>query len=198
MEKKPGIQLIVGLGNPGLQYEKTRHNVGFWVIDEVASKYDIHLKREAKFKGLLGEANIFESTCKFLMPTTFMNLSGESVLRVANFFKIPVDSILVVHDELDFLPGIVRLKEGGGASGHNGVQNIIDNLGDNNFWRMRIGIGKPIIKEDMVNYVTTSPSKVDTQQIHLAINKAVEVIPDLVLGNFAQAMQELHYEDKKH
>lgn len=126
------------------------------------------------------------------MPTTFMNLSGEAVRRAASFYKIPVEAILIIHDELDFPPGIARLKKGGGANSHNGVQNIIDQLGDNNFWRLRIGIGKPLLKENMANYVISSPDRLESEQIHAAINRAVEITPDLVLGNFAKAVRVLH------
>ena len=192
MEVETEIRLIVGLGNPGPQYEKTRHNVGFWLVNALAEKHSGNFKNEPKFKGFLGVITILDHECKLFMPMTFMNLSGEAVRKIASFYKIPAEAILVIHDELDFLPGDVRLKKGGGANSHNGVQNIIDQLGSNNFWRLRIGIGKPSFKEDMANYVTSSPNKSETKQIHGAIDQAVEIIPDLVLGNFAQAMQTLH------
>ncbi|CAL7959854.1 peptidyl-tRNA hydrolase [Gammaproteobacteria bacterium] len=186
------MRLVVGLGNPGSQYEKTRHNVGFWLVNALAEKCNDSFKHEPKLKGLLSTVNISKHECKLFMPMTFMNLSGEAVRKIVSFYKIPIESILVIHDELDFLPGVVRLKKGGGANGHNGVQNIIDHLGSNNFWRLRIGIGKPSFKEDMVNYVTSSPNKSETKQIHNAIDQAIKIIPDLILGNFAKAMQDLH------
>jgi len=186
------MRLVVGLGNPGSQYEKTRHNVGFWLVNALAEKYSCSFKHEPKFKGLLSTVDISKHECKLFMPMTFMNLSGEAVRKIVIFYKIPVESILVIHDELDFLPGVMRLKKGGGANGHNGVQNIIDHLNNNNFWRLRIGIGKPSFKEDMVNYVTSSPNKSETKQIHNAIDQAIEIIPNLILGNFAKAMQDLH------
>ena len=192
MEAETEIRLIVGLGNPGSQYEKTRHNVGFWLMNILAGKYSGNFKNEPKFKGFLGVITILGHECKLFMPMTFMNLSGEAVRKIASFYKIPAEAILVIHDELDFLPGVVRLKKGGGANSHNGVQNIIDQLGSNNFWRLRIGIGKPSFKEDMANYVTSSPNKSETKQIRSAIDQAVEVIPDLVLGIFAKATQTLH------
>lgn len=192
MEAETKIKLVVGLGNPGPQYEKTRHNVGFWLVNTLAEKYSGSFKHEPKFKGLLSTVDIAKHECKLFMPMTFMNLSGEAVRKVVSFYKIPIELILVIHDELDFLPGIIRLKKGGGANSHNGVQNIIDHLGNNNFWRLRIGIGKPSFKGDMVNYVTSSPNRSENLQIHDAINQAIEIVPNLILGNFTQAMQILH------
>ncbi len=192
MEAGNKIFLVVGLGNPGSQYEKTRHNVGFWLVNALALKYSANVKHDSKFKGFIGAINISDHECKLLMPMTFMNLSGEAVCKVANFYKIPPEAILVIHDELDFLPGDVRIKKGGGANSHNGVQNIIDLLGSNSFLRMRIGIGKPSFKLDMAGYVTSLPSKSETKQIYDAIDRAIEVIPDLVLGDFAKAVQVLH------
>ena len=192
MEAETEIKLVVGLGNPGPQYENTRHNIGFWLLNVLAEKYNGNFKYETKFKGSVATITIADHECKLLMPTTFMNLSGESVRRFVSFYKIPTESILVVHDELDFIPGAVRLKKGGGANSHNGIQNIIDQLGDNNFWRIRLGIGKPSIKTDMADYVTSAPNKSEARQIRNAIDQAVEIIPDLISGNFAQAMQVLH------
>jgi PTH1 family peptidyl-tRNA hydrolase len=162
------------------------------LLNVLAEKHNGNFKYEAKFKGSFATITIADHECKLLMPTTFMNLSGESVRRFVSFYKIPTESILVVHDELDFIPGAVRLKKGGGANSHNGVQNIIDQLGDNNFWRLRLGIGKPSVKTDMADYVTSAPNKSEARQIRNAIDQAVEIIPDLISGNFAQAMQVLH------
>ena len=187
-----GIKLIIGLGNPGLQYENTRHNVGFWLVKKLAEKYHSTFKLESKFKGFLSSVNIVNHKCELLLPETFMNLSGDAVGRIVRFYKIASESVLVIHDELDFLPGVVRLKKGGGANSHNGVQNIIDQLGDNNFWRMRIGIGKPKHKEDVSNYVLCSPGKYEAKQIHEAIDRALVIIPELISGNFEKAMLEMH------
>ena len=186
------IKLVIGLGNPGTQYEKTRHNVGFWLIELLAREYNVVLREELKFKGLYSKARILNTECMLLMPVTFMNLSGEAVYKISNFYKIQAEEILVVHDELDFIPGIVRLKQGGGANGHNGVQHIINQLGNNNFWRLRIGIGKPTFKADISTYVLAVPDKLVTQQIHNTIKQAVAIIPALILGNFGKAMQILH------
>lgn len=186
-----GIKLIVGLGNPGAQYEKTRHNVGFWLLNNLAKKYNAEFKNENKFKGLFSNATIGNHDCKLLMPNTFMNLSGEAVQKLAHFYKILPEEILVVHDELDFIPGVARLKQGGGANGHNGILSIASNL-NNNFWRLRIGIGKPIIKDNMSGFVLSMPNKLEITQINEAIDKAIDIIPELILGNYAKAIQELH------
>lgn len=187
-----GIKLIVGLGNPGPQYVNTRHNVGAWFVDALVAQFDGVLKFEAKFKGFCGVVSIANQECKLLVPTTFMNLSGQAVLSVAHFYKIPPESILVVHDELDFLPGIIRLKKGGGAGGHNGVQNIINCLNSKDFLRLRIGIGKPANKDAMLDYVLKSPDKTTKQIILHAIENALSIMPDLITGNIEKAMQELH------
>lgn len=192
MKSETGIKLIVGLGNPGPQYEKTRHNVGFWLVQALAKNHYGQFKSEIKFKGLYSCISIVGHECKLLLPTTFMNLSGEAVRKISNFYKIPTETILVVHDELDFPPGIIRLKPHGGANSHNGIQNIIDHLGSNIFWRIRIGIGKPPIKEDSINYVLHSPSKNEAAQIDTAITHAIEIIPELIIGNFDKAVQILH------
>jgi len=186
-----GIKLIVGLGNPGAQYEKTRHNVGFWLLNNLAEKYHTEFKNENKFKGLFSNITIDNHDCKLLMPATFMNLSGEAVQKLAHFYKILPEQVLVVHDELDFAPGVARLKQGGGANGHNGIHSIANNL-NNNFWRLRIGIGKPIIKDNMAGFVLSIPSKLEIIQINEAIDKAINIIPELISGHFAKAVQELH------
>lgn len=190
-----GIQLIVGLGNPGLQYQKTRHNVGFWLVDKLAAENQAVFRLEKKFQGYLGELFLKDSSnlsCRLLLPNTFMNLSGQSVNKVAKFYKIPNESILVVHDELAFLPGVVRLKEKGSANGHNGVQNIIDNLNSSHFWRMRIGIGKPQHFAQTHHYVLSAPKHQEIAQIEEGIQQALLVFPLLIKGSFNQAVMELH------
>jgi peptidyl-tRNA hydrolase, PTH1 family len=187
-----GITLIVGLGNPGPQYDNNRHNVGFWLVKSLAAQYHSKLSLETKFKGFTGSIDIIGHKCCLLLPETFMNLSGEAVSRIVKFYKLTIDSILVVHDELDFLPGVVRLKKGGGANGHNGVQNIIDQLGDNNFWRMRIGIGKSEYKDNTSGYVLSAPSQAELEEIKNSILSGVTVIPKLILGDFSSVMTELH------
>lgn len=192
-----GIKLIVGLGNPGPQYTNTRHNVGVWLVEALAQQFTACLKLESKFKGYFASITIAAHECKLLIPTTFMNLSGQAVLAVAHFYKIPPEAILVVHDELDFAPGVVRLKKGGGANGHNGVQNIIDCLNSRDFLRLRIGIGKPINKEVMADYVLHSPSKTEVQLIGDTVERSLPIFADLVAGNIEKAMQELHTHNEK-
>ncbi len=191
MSTAAGINLIVGLGNPGPHYENTRHNLGFLFLQTLLNHYQTTVKHEAKFKAFISTITIANQECKILMPTTFMNLSGIAVRNFANFYKIPPNSMLVVHDELDFVPGIIRLKQGGGANGHNGIQNIIEQLGDNNFWRLRIGIGKPLIKETITNYVLQPPLKTEMPPILQAIHHTITAIPDLINGNFNKATQQL-------
>jgi peptidyl-tRNA hydrolase, PTH1 family len=186
------IKIIVGLGNPGPQYENTRHNVGVWLVHALAAQYKAIWKLDPKFKGYITTVRVFDEDCKLLLPTTFMNNSGDAVLACVVYYKILPEEILIVHDELDFLPGVIRLKLDGGANGHNGVQNIIDRLKVNNFYRMRIGIGKAFDKMSSKDYVLTKPSKQEKTAISCAINAALVVMPDVIKGNMAKAMQELH------
>ena len=186
------LHLIVGLGNPGSQYANTRHNVGAWFVDALRAKYDGIFKTESKFKGSICSINVADHECKLLIPNTFMNLSGQSVRAVANFYKIPTEAILVAHDELDFLPGTVRFKHGGSAGGHNGVQDIINQLGAQNFYRLRFGIGKPEHREMMADYVLHAPSKTELNLIDEAITKTIALSSEMIFGNFPKVMQELH------
>jgi peptidyl-tRNA hydrolase, PTH1 family len=187
-----GITLIVGLGNPGPQYENTRHNAGFWLVRLLSDKHQGFFKQESKFKGLVSNVEIEKQKCILLLPQTFMNLSGEAVSQIVNFYKLSVDSLLVVHDELDFPPGVVRLKKGGGANGHNGVENIINRLGTDSFWRLRIGIGKAEYRDNTTSYVISSPSQPEFLIINEAIDQAISYIPKLVLGDFQGVMSQLH------
>ncbi len=183
-----GIKLIVGLGNPGVDYAKTRHNVGMWFVDAIAAEFDETFKKEAKFFGFFRKT----STYCLLIPTTFMNDSGKAVAAVAKFYKISPTEILVVHDELDFPVGQVRLKSGGGHGGHNGLRDIIQHLGSNNFYRLRIGIDHPGHKDRVTPYVLSAPNKKDREEIMLSINLALRLIPDLIAGKFQKVMRELH------
>lgn len=190
-ENNAPIQLIVGLGNPGTQYEETRHNAGAWLVNEIAEQYHADLRFEAKFQGFCGSFQIEHSACKLLIPTTFMNCSGRAVQAVVNFYKIPITSILVAHDELDFLPGIARLKFGGGHNGQKGMQDIISSLGNEGFYRLRIGIGRPK-HHDLAGYVLTKPSRDEQIEIKRALQQAIVVLPDLLTGQVQKAMQSLH------
>ena len=192
MKQASRTQLIVGLGNPGPQYKKTRHNVGFWFLQNLATKYNGLFKKETKFKGLFCDIDIDGHECKLLMPQTYMNLSGEAVQKVVHFYKIPIQNILIVHDELDFPTGVIRLKSGGSSNKHNGLQNIIDNLNSNMFWRLRIGIDKPADKIDTTHYVVSAPKKGDRIQIETALLAAIDIAPLLVAGETAKAVEYLH------
>ncbi len=186
------IKLIVGLGNPGPQYVNTRHNAGFWFVDSLAEQCDVKLQAKSKFNGLFAKISVNNHDCWLLEPMTYMNLSGKSVIAMTKFQNIAPEEILVVHDELDFAPGTIKLKQGGGHGGHNGLRSIFDYLGSKDFYRLRIGIGHPGDKNAVTDYVTHKPSKTDAEQIMHAIQSGLEVVPDLVSGNIEQAMHSLH------
>lgn len=189
------VRLIVGLGNPGNEYAETRHNAGVWYIDELLKRYPspTPLQGDNKFKGLTGQTTIGSRTVRLLVPTTFMNLSGQSVAALANFYKIPVESILVAHDELDIDPGTLRLKTGGGHGGHNGLRDIISQLGNNkDFGRLRIGIGHPGNAKQVSNFVLKKPPASELALIEQAIAEAVAESEDIVNGNWQIVMNKLH------
>ena len=182
------IKLIVGLRNPGEKYAKTRHNAGAWVMENMNLQWLLK-------KDFLGEVADFTlSGCKALglMPLTYMNLSGQSVGAVARFFRYQPEEILVIHDELDLSPGAIRLKKGGGHGGHNGLQDIIRHLGSADFYRLRIGIGHPGDKKEVSNYVLHTPSIGEKKLIEEAIYKLLTLMPDILQGNMAFVMNELH------
>ncbi len=180
------IQLIVGLGNPGDKYTQTRHNAGFWYIDAIAPN---PMLLESKFYGHVAKLNGGQWLLK---PNTFMNASGKAVAAICNFYKIPADAVLVVHDELDLPPGTAKLKKGGGHGGHNGLKDINAALGTPEYWRLRIGIGHPGEKSEVVNYVLNAPSKTEFQLIAETINQSVTVLTELISGDFEKAMLKLH------
>ena len=186
------IGLIVGLGNPGAEYADTRHNAGFWWVDTLAQASGTRWSREAKFHGMAGRAG----ECWLLKPTTFMNRSGQALAALAQFYKLTPEQILVVHDELDLPPGVARLKQGGGHGGHNGLRDIIERLGSKDFWRLRLGIGHPGDKNQVVDYVLQRPSKDDHVVIMTAITQSLGVLPLIASGEMQRAMHELH-SDKK-
>ncbi len=185
------VQLIVGLGNPGNQYDRTRHNAGFWFVDEVAHQYGEVFRPETKFLGEVAKIQIDGSSVWLLKPATFMNRSGQSVLALAQFYKIPVESILIVHDELDLPAGTARLKVGGGHGGHNGLRDTIAVMGKS-FVRLRLGIDHPGHRNLVVDYVLKPPSKSERVLIDEAIEDAIQVLPDVISGNLQSAMQRLH------
>ena len=191
----PRIEMIVGLGNPGDNYEQTRHNAGFWFVQALARSGGGVFRSEAKFHGhvckIAFSGHDGDRDCWLLKPATFMNRSGIAVATLAVFYKIPVESILVVHDELDLPPGVARLKQSGGHGGHNGLRDIIAQLGAN-FMRLRIGIGHPGDRDAVVDYVLQRPPVIDRQQIEAGIDAALKVMPDVVSGEMQRAMHSLH------
>lgn len=187
------IRMIVGLCNPGSEYEATRHNAGAEFVDELLRQYGGQLSPETKFYGEAGRITVDGKDIRLLKPTTFMNRSGQSVSAMAKFFKIEPEEILVAHDELDMDPGTAKLKIGGGHGGHNGLRDIIKALGNNNnFARLRIGIGHPGSAKEVANYVLKRPSGSDKQAIDDAIYQASKVLPTAAKGQWNDAMKELH------
>ncbi len=186
------IRLIVGLGNPGPEYTHTRHNAGTWFIDELARSYNTSLSSESKFFGLTGRISITGKDIRLLVPTTFMNKSGQAVAAMANFYRIPIESILVAFDELDLDPGIVKYKVGGSSS-QNGVRDIVSRMGNNkDFLRLRIGIGHPGHKSRVTGHVLGKPSTNDKQVIDDAIDEAVRCTPILLQEGIKAAQNRLH------
>ncbi|OIR05597.1 peptidyl-tRNA hydrolase [mine drainage metagenome] len=186
------IKLIVGLGNPGREYEATRHNAGFWWVDELARMHGANFKSDNKFHGLVARATVHGHETSLLKPQTFMNVSGRAVVALALFYKILPDQILVVHDELDLPPGSAKLKLGGGHGGHNGLKDIIAHLGTKDFWRLRIGIGHPGERSEVVNYVLNAPRKEEQVLIDEALKRALDVAAPVIEGKMEAAMLKLH------
>lgn len=186
------IKMIVGLGNPGSEYEQTRHNAGFWFIDELAWQYKATLKEEKKFFGLVARISISGSDLWLLKPATFMNRSGQAVAALAQFYKIRPEEILVVHDELDIPCGRIKFKLGGGNGGHNGLKDIQARLGTPDFYRLRLGIDHPGDRNLVVGYVLNKPSPEHRQQIDGAINKSLKAVPMLLAGEWEEAVRFLH------
>jgi len=185
------IKLIVGLGNPGPQYESTRHNAGFWWVDQVCAETGSKLNLEAKFFGHAGKLN-GATEIWLLKPTTFMNASGRAVGAIAKFYKITPEQILVIHDELDLPPGTTKLKKGGGHGGHNGLKDIAAQLGTPDFWRLRIGIGHPGEKSQVANFVLHAPTRDEQTAIEQNIDQSTTLLPLLLQGKFEEAMLKLH------
>ncbi|MFL2840515.1 MAG: aminoacyl-tRNA hydrolase [Pseudohongiellaceae bacterium] len=186
------IKLIVGLGNPGQQYRSTRHNAGAMFLESLCDNYKGELKAETKFFGLSGRISINGKDIRLLFPSTFVNKSGQSVAAILNYFKIDPLEVLVAYDELDLPVGTTRLKKGGGHGGHNGIRDIIKTIGNQNFNRLRIGIGHPGEARKVSNYVLSEPSKGDADQIQADIDKSISILPLLVKGKFQDAMLKLH------
>ncbi len=186
------LKLLVGLGNPTAQYEKTRHNAGFWFLDEAAAKYGQTLHQDQKFHGLVGKLDLNGTVVHLLKPMTFMNRSGQSVGALTQYFKIDPSEILVVHDELDLPPGVARLKRGGGHGGHNGLRDIISHLGSSDFYRLRLGIGHPGDRAAVMDYVLGVPSHTEMELLQGAVARALAFLPDMLGGKLEHVMNRLH------
>lgn len=187
------IKLIVGLANPGAKYEETRHNAGEWLVNEIARMYNVSLKEDAKYFGKVAKINTTQGEVRLLVPTTFMNLSGKAVGALANFFRIKPEEILVAHDELDLPPGSVKLKQGGGHGGHNGLKDIIAALGNNKeFYRVRIGIGHPGHKDLVAGYVLGKPAPQEKELINAVVDESCRCVEILLKDGVTKAMNRLN------
>lgn len=186
------IKLFVGLGNPGAEYEATRHNAGFWWLDAVARELKVNLVPEKSYWGLAARTQVGGQTVWLLEPQTFMNLSGKSVGALAKFFKIKPEEIVVAHDELDIEPGQVKLKKGGSHAGHNGLRDIHAQLASADYWRLRIGVGHPGEKSEVVNWVLKKPSPDHRQAIEDGIARSIKALPQLLAGDMEKAMVQIH------
>lgn len=189
--------MIVGLGNPGVEYEATRHNAGFWWVDAAARQLKASLAPDRAYHGLVARVNRPEGPLWLLEPMTYMNLSGKSVAPLARFFKIAPSEILVVHDELDLPPGQMKLKQGGSAAGHNGLKDIQAQLGAADFWRLRLGIGHPGARAEVVNYVLRKPPAEERDAIERNIEESLKVLDLVLAGEMERAMMKLHAKPAK-
>ncbi|MBX6392744.1 MAG: aminoacyl-tRNA hydrolase [Burkholderiales bacterium] len=186
------IRLVAGLGNPGREHERDRHNVGFWFVERLASRLGVMLAKDAKFHACVARVSRPEGELWLMQPQTYMNLSGKAVGALARFYKIRPEEILIVHDELDFPPGTVKLKKGGGAGGHNGLRDIEAQLGSRDTWRLRFGIGHPGDKNVVADYVLKAPSPADREAIEGALDRALAVSDLMLAGDMEAAMLKLH------
>lgn len=186
------IRLFVGLGNPGPEYEATRHNAGFWWIDALARELGASLVPERSYQGLVARVNRPQGPIWLLQPMTFMNRSGVSVATLARFFKIEPAQVLVVHDELDIAPGLAKLKFGGSSGGHNGLKDIQAMLGTPDYWRLRLGIGHPGVKAEVVNYVLKKPSAEHRDAIAKASEQSLQAVDAMLAGDMAKALAVVH------
>jgi PTH1 family peptidyl-tRNA hydrolase len=189
------MRMVVGLGNPGREYEATRHNAGFWWVENLADAQRVSLRAESRYHGRVGKLAAGDHDCFLLLPQTYMNDSGRSVAALASFYKIAPADILVVHDELDLPPGAARLKKGGGVAGHNGLKDISRHLGAD-FWRLRLGIGHPGDRAQVANYVLHPPRQEETKLISDAVERSLELWPLIAAGQMEKAMHRLHTEKR--
>ena len=186
------IKLLVGLGNPGAEYDDTRHNAGFWWLDDAARALGARLVPERSYFGWCARVSVHDRPLWLLKPSTFMNRSGQSVAALARFFKIAPDEVLVVHDELDLPPGEARLKKGGGHAGPNGLRDIHAQLGSADYWRLRIGVGHPGDRQEVVHWVLKKPPADQRQLIDDSIARSLQVLPELIQGDMAKATAHIH------
>jgi PTH1 family peptidyl-tRNA hydrolase len=187
------VQLIVGLGNPGPEYDQTRHNAGALFVERLANSQRINLSADRKYFGLTGKFSHQGRDVRLLIPTTYMNRSGQAVAALANFFRIPAEAILVAHDELDMPPGVAKLKQGGGHGGHNGLRDIIAQLGNQkDFHRLRLGIGHPGHSSMVSNYVLGRAPRSEQELLDTSIDFALGVLPEILAGDWSKAMHKLH------
>jgi PTH1 family peptidyl-tRNA hydrolase len=190
-----GIRLIIGLGNPGPEYAATRHNVGFWLADHVAHDFTAQFSVEKTFFSSVAKARVKGEAVIIAKPATFMNRSGQAAGALMHFYKLSPEQVLVLHDELDLLPGDAKLKQGGGHAGHNGLRDIQSQLGNPAFWRLRIGIGHPRtlgLNQQVAGFVLSPPRREDMPKIESALDRCRAVVPALIDGQFEQAMSQLH------
>lgn len=186
------VRLIAGLGNPGPKYAGTRHNAGAWLVEMLAREAGQPLREERKFLGYHSKVIWQGQDLHLLFPTTYMNHSGRSLKALSDFFRIPPESILVAHDELDLPPGTARFKKGGGHGGHNGLRDIISHLGSREFYRLRVGVGHPGDSKQVINYVLSNAGKKETDAIEAALEETVRALPDGIRGDWSAAMNRLH------
>ncbi|MBK7813128.1 MAG: aminoacyl-tRNA hydrolase [Rhodocyclaceae bacterium] len=187
---QPALRLIIGLGNPGAEYAETRHNAGFWFCERLANDIKVSFGKESRYHGWV--ANAREAGIWLLMPATYMNDSGRAVQALAHFYRIQPAEMLVVHDELDLLPGRAQLRFGGGLGGHNGLKSLTAHLGTQDYWRLRVGIGHPGDRNEVVNYVLKPPRKEEREEVDAAIDRALLAWPQLARADFNAAMQRIN------
>jgi PTH1 family peptidyl-tRNA hydrolase len=189
---QPALRLIVGLGNPGSEYAETRHNAGFWFCERLARELGTSFARESRYHGYVAKARVGGQDIWLLMPQTFMNRSGQAVQALAHFYRIDAAEMLVVHDELDLPPGQMRLKFGGGLGGHNGLKDITAHIATQDYWRLRVGIGHPGDRNEVVNYVLKPPRREEREEIDAALDRALLAWPTLAKGEFNAATQKIN------
>jgi peptidyl-tRNA hydrolase, PTH1 family len=189
------LKLIVGLGNPGEQYTRTRHNAGFWFVEELARRHGGAFRLEPRHQAELARVRISDADIWLVKPQSFMNRSGGPVGSIAGFYKVPVEEILVGYDEMDFDPGDVRLRQGGGAAGHNGIRDVLTHVGEA-FWRLRIGVGRPGVKGETVDYVLTRAPAEEDKLIRDGVSAAADIVPMLIEQGAQKATHKLHSRPK--